>query len=80
MGLEQTCNYVIVSNQIKIINVQNSFEDLEYHVYLPKVRSWRIDDLKAMRNMLKDNLLFPGYDSWLDCGYFLDFFDNENYE
>ncbi|PQQ09897.1 hypothetical protein Pyn_21352 [Prunus yedoensis var. nudiflora] len=80
MGLEDTRNYVVVSNGIKIINVQNSLEDLDDPVYPEQVNSWRIKDLKALRNMLKKNILLPGYDSWLDRNYFFDFFDNEDYE
>ncbi|PQQ10506.1 hypothetical protein Pyn_08524 [Prunus yedoensis var. nudiflora] len=80
MGLEDTRNYVVVSNGIRIINVQNSLEDLDDPVYPEQVNSWRIKDLKALRNMLRKNILLPGYDSWLDRNYFFDFFDNEDYE
>lgn len=79
-GLEETCNYVVVSGKIKIINVQNSLEDLDDPVYPEQVNSWRIKDLKALRDMLKKNILLPGCDSWLDRNYFFDFFDNEDYE
>ncbi|CAL9027448.1 unnamed protein product, partial [Prunus brigantina] len=80
MGLNKTCNYVVVSNRIKIINVENNFEDLGDTIHPTKVRMLRIKDLKALRNMLKERILLPEV-PWLERDYFFDFFDhNENYE
>lgn len=80
MGLNKTCNYVVVSNRIKIINIENNFEDLGDTIHPTKVRMLRIKDLKALRNMLKERILLPEV-PWLERDYFFDFFDhNENYE
>ncbi|KAI5319986.1 hypothetical protein L3X38_039694 [Prunus dulcis] len=80
MGLEEMCNYVVVPSGIKIIYVQNSLEDLDDPVDPEQVNSWRIKNLKALRDMLKKNMMLPGYDSWLGRNSFFDFFDNEDYE
>ncbi|CAB4318425.1 unnamed protein product [Prunus armeniaca] len=77
-GLNQTDNYVVVSDKIKIINIQSSFEDLEDPEDLSNIRVLRTNDLKAFRNMLKEKIMLPG-DSWLDRDAFFDFFDYEEF-
>ncbi|KAI5319984.1 hypothetical protein L3X38_039692 [Prunus dulcis] len=57
-GLNQTDNYVVVSDTIKIINVQSNFEDLENPENLSNIHVLRMNDLKAFRNMLKENEAF----------------------
>lgn len=79
MGLNNICNYVVVSGKIKIVNVQGCFEeDVEDRVTPTKVWKLRIDDLKAFRVMLKNKILMPGV-RWDDRDGFCDFFDNESF-
>ncbi|KAI5319981.1 hypothetical protein L3X38_039689 [Prunus dulcis] len=79
MGLNKMENYVVVDDQIKIINIQSSFADLEDVENTTKLRTLRIDELKALRNMLKERILLPGV-PWIDRDYFFVFFDNVKYE
>ncbi|CAB4288053.1 unnamed protein product [Prunus armeniaca] len=79
MGLNKMENYVVVDDQIKIINIQSSFADFEDIENTRKLRTLRIDDLKALRNMLKEKILLPGV-PWIDRDYFFVFFDNVKYE
>lgn len=72
-SMNKTCNYVVVSHEVKIINVQCSFEDDEDIIQVWKLR---IRDLKAYRCMLKNKILMPGV-CWADRDSFCDFFDKE---
>lgn len=75
-GLNETYNYVVVSGQIKIINVHSNVEDLEDPVHPSKLHALRMKDLIAFRNMLKEKIMLPNV-PWVDRDYFFAFFDKE---
>ncbi|KAL6274292.1 hypothetical protein ACE6H2_024984 [Prunus campanulata] len=64
-GLNETYNYVVISGQIKIINVHSNVEDLEDPVHPSKLQVLRMKDLIAFRNMLNEKMMLPKV-PWVD--------------
>lgn len=74
MGLDKTSNYVVVSNQVMIINIgMVNVHEIVVQQDEDMIKANRVKDFMAMKELLKH--ILKTEQSWIQRDTFLAFFD-----